>query len=158
MNRIQIFERGFRDAVQLAADYGMTLTNPSDGCFHLKHNKLGWIINMYPRKSCDTPLLKHDVNHPGPKLQLPSKWTPMSVVEAVIDLDVTNDGASTATQIDKPPLGVEPRWIHTHRRGVELIAASLRYIEAGSIPNSEWMVELGDILSEIATRNDKVAS
>lgn len=74
------------EAAMLADQNGMSLTNPSDGCFQLRHCEKGWILNLYPRRKGFTPRIYTDPNHRGPFLRnlLPEKWSLLDVVEAAI--------------------------------------------------------------------------
>ena len=43
--------------------------------------------------------------------------------------------------VDKPPLGLEPRYIHEAKRIVEIIGAMNRYMKAGKMVPKEWYDE-----------------
>lgn len=43
--------------------------------------------------------------------------------------------------IQKPPLGLIPKWIHNGQRQGEITAAINRYLEAGKTPPKEWALE-----------------
>lgn len=45
----------------------------------------------------------------------------------------------------KPPLGLEPRFIHDQRRILEILAAMDRYVSEGLSIKDEWMQELRDL-------------
>jgi DNA-directed RNA polymerase subunit RPC12/RpoP len=55
--------------------------------------------------------------------------------------EALNDGVI----YNKPPLGIEPRWIHDGRRRDILINAFYRYITAGKEIPSEWLAEYNKI-------------
>ena len=83
-SRAEHSERTFPEARFLAAEHGMVLTNPSDGCFQLRWGP-GWIVNLYPRHQGLSPRMYHDPRHRGPFLQsLPENWTLLQAVEAAI--------------------------------------------------------------------------
>ena len=56
---------------------------------------------------------------------------------------------SVAPPRTKPPLGVKPASVHNRERTLELIDASIRYIEAGHMPKKAWMEELKDIIERL---------
>ncbi len=78
-------ESTFEEARQLAAANQMTFTNPSAGCYQLRHLDLGWIINMYPRRDGFSPRMYHDPHHRGPFLKLPENWTLLDGVRIAIE-------------------------------------------------------------------------
>jgi hypothetical protein len=84
VNRAQQSMATFESAEQLAAANGMILTNPSDGCYQLRHIVRRWIINLYPRTTGFTPRAYHDPHKPGPFLRLPKNWTLLDAVKAAI--------------------------------------------------------------------------
>jgi hypothetical protein len=45
----------------------------------------------------------------------------------------------------KPPIGIEPRWVHSAVRLNELVAAIVRYIKAGLEVPVEWIEEYNDL-------------
>ncbi len=45
------------------------------------------------------------------------------------------------SHIEKPPLGLKPKWIHDQQRQDEIMAAINRYLEAGKTPPKEWAAE-----------------
>lgn len=81
-NRAKKSEATFGDASDLASRSGMSLTNPSDGCYQLRHNAKGWILNLYPRRSGLSPRAYHDPSHRGPFLTLPQNWTLLEAVQS----------------------------------------------------------------------------
>lgn len=89
MNRASTSERTFEDAQVLAMSNGMRLGNPSDGCYQLRHDARGWIINIYPRRNGHSARMYHDPNHRGPFLKLPENWTILDAVQAAIDVEAT---------------------------------------------------------------------
>lgn len=87
MSRAETSESTFADAKKLADANGLGLTNPSDGCYQLRHSEKGWIINMYPRRNGMRPRMYRDRNHRGPFLDLPDPWTIVDAVKAAIDAE-----------------------------------------------------------------------
>lgn len=85
-------ERTFDEAKAVADQYGLSFTNPSEGCFQLRHPKTGWIVNLYPRHSGLSPRAYHDKNHKGPFAPLPQNWT---LAEAVVAFAKTWEKAGT---------------------------------------------------------------
>ena len=69
-------------AQALADAYDMKLTNPAQGGYQLRHIKMGWIVNLYPRTHGFTPHMYHDPHRPGPFVQLPQCWTLWDAVVA----------------------------------------------------------------------------
>lgn len=49
-----------------------------------------------------------------------------------LNLDIVSQ-----SRIEKPPLGLKPKWIHDQQRQGEIIAAINRYLEAGKTPPSK---------------------
>lgn len=78
-------ERTFESAESLALANGMCLTNPSDGCYQLRHVVAGWILNLYPRRNGLSPRAYHDPAHKGPFLALPQNWTLLDVVQSAAE-------------------------------------------------------------------------
>jgi hypothetical protein len=85
MNRADDSEQTFDEAKALAAQNGMTLINPSDGCYQLRCDNPDWIVNMYPRRSGGSPRMYWDPNHRGPFLKLPEDWTLLDGVKAAVE-------------------------------------------------------------------------
>lgn len=85
MNRAKQSEQTFADAQALAAQHGMTLINPSSGCYQLRNPARDWIINLYPRRNGFSPRMYHDPNHRGPFLDLPENWTLLDAVQAAVN-------------------------------------------------------------------------
>lgn len=83
-DRAETSEQTFDAAAWLAKVNDMRLTNPSDGCFQLRHLTFGWIINMYPRRGGAHPRMYHDPNHKGPFLKLPEDWTLLQAVQSAL--------------------------------------------------------------------------
>lgn len=50
-------------------------------------------------------------------------------------------------KIEKPPIGLEPRWAHDGRRKVAILEAMERYAKAKLPIPLEWIEELEDLLS-----------
>ncbi len=84
LSRAQMSEMTFDAAAKLASENEMRLTNPSAGCFQLRHHRFNWIINLYPRHNGRTPRVYNDRSRPGPFLKMPSLWTLLDAVEAAI--------------------------------------------------------------------------
>lgn len=84
MSRAFNSEKTFAEAVELSKANGMRLTNPSDGCYQLRHLAVGWIINLYPRRNGASPRMYHDPKHKGPYLSLPQNWTLLDAVKAAV--------------------------------------------------------------------------
>lgn len=47
--------------------------------------------------------------------------------------------------IEKPPLGLRPRWIATGQRAEEIVAAITRYNDAKKEVPKEWREELAEL-------------
>lgn len=45
------------------------------------------------------------------------------------------------SKVEKPPLGLKPKWIHDQQRQGEIMAAIARYLEVGKTPPKEWAIE-----------------
>jgi len=51
------------------------------------------------------------------------------------------------SELKKPPLGLEPRWVHDSRRVEDILDAIERYTDANmSIPKA-WVEELKDLFN-----------
>ena len=51
------------------------------------------------------------------------------------------------SELKKPPLGLEPRWVHDSRRAENILEAIERYTDANmSIPKT-WVEELKDLFN-----------
>lgn len=51
------------------------------------------------------------------------------------------------SELEKPPLGLEPRWVHDSRRAKDILDAIERYTDANmSIPKT-WVEELQDLFN-----------
>lgn len=51
------------------------------------------------------------------------------------------------SELKKPPLGLEPRWVHDSRRADDILDAIERYTDANmSIPKT-WIEELKDLFN-----------
>lgn len=83
----------FAEAVELGKSHGVTLTNPSDGCYQVRtevdipyegRESKFWIYNLYPRLHGHYPRIYSDTTHRGPFLDVPEFWTLLDVVQAVI--------------------------------------------------------------------------
>ena len=154
MNRIQKFESTWGKAVHLAAENDMQLTNPSTGCYQLRHRERGWITNMYPRATKATPLLQQDTHRPGPDLFLPTHWTLLDVVEGAVAFESERasrmpNEVESSPDAEKPPLGIKPRRIHSTERGLDLVECIRRHIYAGKVPHEAWVNEIADIINEL---------
>ena len=57
--------------------------------------------------------------------------------------------------MEKPPLGLEPRWIHDSRRAKEIIDAIERYTDANMSIKKEWIEELKDLFNAYFRRNNQ---
>lgn len=84
MSRAGKSEATFDEACRLGAENGIALTNPSDGCYQMRHSS-GWIINIYPRRNGGSPRMYHDKHRPGPFLKLPENWTILDAVRAAVE-------------------------------------------------------------------------
>ena len=86
------------DAASIYADmHDMRFTNPSSGCYQLRHNKKGWIINMYPRRKGLSPRMYHDAHRPGPFLTLPKNWSLMDAVMIAVKTERELEHAEPTT-------------------------------------------------------------
>ena len=57
------------------------------------------------------------------------------------------------TKIQKPPIGLKPRWLHDSSRASDILDAIERYTDANmSIPKS-WIVELKDLFAAYFKQN-----
>lgn len=54
--------------------------------------------------------------------------------------------------MDKPPIGLRPRWIVTDARIFEIIEAMTRYREGGATIPSTWWNELAQLSASMAAR------
>lgn len=50
-------------------------------------------------------------------------------------------------KVEKPPLGLKPKWIHDQQRQGEIMAAMSRYLEVGKTPPKEWAIEFASYCS-----------
>ena len=50
--------------------------------------------------------------------------------------------------MEKPPLGIKPRWLHRAERIADIVDALWRYSIDGKPIPAEWVFELNDILKE----------
>lgn len=55
----------------------------------------------------------------------------------------------------KPPIGLKPRKIHEQERGLEIVWAMQRYIDAGVEIPGEWLDELRQIHGRITGKQEK---
>lgn len=46
---------------------------------------------------------------------------------------------------NKPPIGIEPRWVHSTDRLNDIIAAIYRYIDSGLEIPLDWIEEYNDL-------------
>lgn len=86
MTRAKQCEATYDAARELAAAHGWALSNPSDGCYQLRHHGRDWLYNLYPRRGQHSPLIYGDLHHRGPFLDVPQYWTLLDVVQAAIAL------------------------------------------------------------------------
>lgn len=82
--RASASEETFDDARYLASRNGMRLVHPAIGHYQLRHERMGWILNLYPRKRGINPRAYHDPKHRGPYLQLPERWTLLDAVKSAV--------------------------------------------------------------------------
>lgn len=54
-----------------------------------------------------------------------------------------------AEKVEKPPLGVMPRRIWQEKRSEDLVAAMVRYTEAGKLIDADWLRELSDLYHDL---------
>ena len=52
-----------------------------------------------------------------------------------------NSAIVSHSKVDKPPLGLKPKWVHDRQRQGEIMKAINRYLEAGKTPPKEWAIE-----------------
>ena len=50
-------------------------------------------------------------------------------------------------ELKKPPLGLEPRWIHDSRRAMAILDAIERYTDANMSIPKKWVEELKDLFN-----------
>lgn len=56
--------------------------------------------------------------------------------------------ATAATMPVRPPIGIMPRKLHDGARQREIVAAMLRYLDAGQSLPVAWVEELNDLCKE----------
>lgn len=50
-------------------------------------------------------------------------------------------------ELKKPPLGLEPRWIHDSKRAQDILDAIERYTDANMSIPKKWVEELKDLFN-----------
>jgi hypothetical protein len=55
----------------------------------------------------------------------------------------------------KPPLGITPKWLYDEQRLKSLYDAIKRYMDAGLLPNQEWMQEMYQLSKDVENRETK---
>jgi len=51
------------------------------------------------------------------------------------------------SELKKPPLGLEPRWVHDSRRAKDILDAIERYTDANMSIPKKWVEELKDLFN-----------
>jgi len=65
------------------------------------------------------------------------------------------DEQQQQTTMQKPPLGLRPRFIIVEHRTLEILEAMIRYVQVGyQVPN-EWREELNDLLDDDRWRRNE---
>lgn len=65
------------------------------------------------------------------------------------------DEQQQQTTMQKPPLGLRPRFIVVKHRTLEILEAMIRYVQVGyQVPN-EWREELNDLLDDDRWRRNE---
>jgi len=54
----------------------------------------------------------------------------------------------SAKQLEKPPIGLTPKWLRDEQRAAEILAAMGRYVEAGKRIPHAWLKELAEVYGE----------
>jgi len=49
------------------------------------------------------------------------------------------------TKNQKPPIGIIPKWLHNEQRQQQLMAAIIRYADAGRTIPVEWVTEFNEL-------------
>ena len=52
------------------------------------------------------------------------------------------------SELKKPPLGLEPRWVHDSRRASDILDAIERYTDANMSIPKKWIEELKDLFND----------
>lgn len=50
-------------------------------------------------------------------------------------------------ELQKPPIGLKPRWIHDSERAKEILDAMARYTDANMSIPKKWITELQDLFN-----------
>lgn len=58
------------------------------------------------------------------------------------------DEQQQQTTMQKPPLGLRPRFIIVEHRTLEILEAMIRYVQVGYQVPTEWREELNDLLDD----------
>lgn len=53
------------------------------------------------------------------------------------------------TKVERPPLGLIPRWVKDEQRYIEVCAAISRYYNAGKKIPIEWIEEYNELIDKI---------
>ena len=56
-------------------------------------------------------------------------------------------------ELQKPPIGLKPRWIHDSERAKEILDAMARYTDANMSIPKKWITELQDLFNVYFDRN-----
>lgn len=56
-------------------------------------------------------------------------------------------------ELQKPPIGLKPRWIHDSERAKEILDAIARYTDANMSIPKKWITELQDLFNVYFDRN-----
>lgn len=60
--------------------------------------------------------------------------------------------ATAGPVVEKPTLGIKPRYLWDEERGADLARAIARYLDQGSHVPDEWMAELTDVVQRLNAR------
>lgn len=62
------------------------------------------------------------------------------------------DKVNNMSELKKPPLGLEPRWVHDSRRVKAILDAIERYTDANMSIPKKWVEELKDLFNAYAEK------
>lgn len=59
-------------------------------------------------------------------------------------------------EVEKPPRGLQPKWIHDAQRATDILNTIKRYIEADMSFPKIWVEELDDLLEDYMERHKDI--
>ena len=68
-------------------------------------------------------------------------YTEEREAKLVHDIKALSIADVSHSKVEKPPLGLKPKWLHDQHRQGEILAAISRYLELGKTPPKEWAIE-----------------